>query len=160
MHSQSQYHFPEIDACKLIEDLLNDISHRNLDYETLNQYFDARHEIELTLEFNWCKTNKIEEKDCQIELPKYIGDTSLTLKRIFNNLLPFDSLQLTQCKNVDDQLRTSDYIVKINNDSYVIRFDKKCKAIFDIIKKDGSSLFTESDYSKNINKKLVNRYFN
>jgi hypothetical protein len=61
---------------------------------------------------------------------------------------------------MNDEERTSDYLVDLGQRSYIVLIDKKYKAIFDIISQDTISLFTDSNDVKIQNSELIKRYLN
>jgi hypothetical protein len=153
-----QYQYPTIDGCRIIEELVLDVTCGNLDIKTLQKCFDSAHEIELGLEFEWCKLNNISEADCQTEIQNYLGDSSLTLIRISEELIEYKLTNLQRCKLVHDHWRTSIYLVDLNQRSYIIQIDKKFKAIFDMISQDTISLFSNSKDLMLRNSELIRRY--
>jgi hypothetical protein len=144
----------------MIGELVANVNDGNIDIKTLNKYFNAKHEIEVRLEFEWCENNNISEENCQKDLQKHIGDSSLTLLRIWKELELFSLSKLQQCKLMNDKKRTSGYLVDLGQRSYIVLIDKKYKAIFDIISQDTISLFMDSNDFKIQNSELIKRYLN
>ena len=150
--------YPNIDGCKIITDLLSDVKDGNLDYQTHLKYFNLQHEIEVMLEFEWCRINNVEADSCPLTIKKQFGDSSLTLIRIESEFGELDQVDSKDCRIVSDKYRGSDYVVKLNNKNYIFQIDKKLKAVHNIISQDTLSLFINSNSWKSHYKELIEKY--
>ena len=76
--------YSKVDGCNMINDLFTDIVNNKVDLDTYKKHFDEHNEIEIFLEFEWCRSNNIDEDDCQTTLIEHLEDSSFsfTIERV------------------------------------------------------------------------------
>ena len=155
----SQYSYPEIDGCNIINELFSDIKEGKLDLNTYEKHFDEHNEIEVVLEFEWCRNNNINQEDCQSTVVEHFGDSSFSFAIIKTktDLKINEKTSSQKCSPISDIQRTSYYMVDSNQDKYIFQLDKKFKGISDIVSDDLKSIFFGDNLNRTFYKELFEK---
>lgn len=154
-----QYSYPKVDGCKIINDLISDIKKNKTDFDTYKKHFDEHNEIEIVLEFEWCRNKNIKEDDCQTTLIEHLGDSSLsfTLVKLKSELMITKETFIRNCIPISDNDFASYYLISLNRNVYIFQFNKKFKGIYDIVSDDQRSIFFGDNLNHTFYKELFEK---